>query len=68
MHNKALICALLVLINSQNPTNNMNANKQLVNGEKWTLNLTVTVFFFLIYNVTEQLTASKCSFSDYITN
>jgi len=37
MCNKALICALEVLINSQYP-NNMHANKQLVNSENWTLN------------------------------
>ncbi len=38
MQKKELICALQVLINSQYASN-MNANKQLVNSENWSLKL-----------------------------
>ncbi len=37
MQNKVLICALLVLINSQY-FSNMHTNKQLVYSENWPLN------------------------------
>jgi len=36
MENKALLCNLLVLINSQYPRNLL-ADKQLFNSENWTL-------------------------------
>ncbi len=36
VQNKALMCALEVLINSQY-VNNRHANKQQVNGENWSL-------------------------------
>ncbi len=37
MQNRTLICALLVLINSQHASN-IHGNKQLVNSENWSLN------------------------------
>ncbi len=40
MKNKALICALQVLINCQ-----YTSNKQLVNGENWSLKKSVTTEF-----------------------
>jgi len=49
MQNKALICVLKVLINSQYPSNMQHSNKQVVNRENWTFNESVT--YFIIINM-----------------
>ncbi len=43
MQNKALICALYALVNSQYASN-MHANKQLVKSENWCLKNFCTIF------------------------
>ncbi len=50
MQNKALICALYVLINSQYASND---NKLLVNSEKLVLKIKCYSFFFFFFMLTK---------------